>query len=342
MWARARALLFDSASCCGTLARRSSLLRRGQSRNLRMTVPPMHKHLLGSRRPLVLLSIFVSLAAGRANASNWYGKASPGGGSIAQCVEWTESIDDSFDALQQKFGPCTLALDGMKSVTGFVFHCERGATQLVFRRQQDCLALQAAMASGRHLEPEDFAPFGVKNKEGWGVYYDGCFTSGSPYAREHHQLQALANFCACSGEVLGQFQDKELPKHRGRHDAVAVGFNACSSAMYGKPIPEAYLAQLLASFAPAGKAKAKASPSGTRSAPSAVSPSVATPSRKLVRTGDSYAAVMETLKGTTSQQKNNGRRLHFWVEVQNAKSPDLPRQRRRVRADFRQGRPGVL
>lgn len=249
-----------------------------------------------------------------AQGSVWYGQPSAAGAdTIGQCLEWPMSFDKAREAIEGKFGACSLpdgqikteADDGL-SAMGVFFTCgTAGSVFMFFRSRENCRMAQDATGGGRKSKPEDYAPADVKNRTcatpgglncpivRWEVAYTSCFTSGGAYAVGHRQIQGLTDLCSCVSEFTSQWEDSQLAQHV---EEVGQTYKRCFASAYGSPIPETVLAKMMTSlrraWAPRGKPRSQERASGVpRSTP------------KRIRIGAAYRQVMSALVGFPAAEK---------------------------------------
>lgn len=239
--------------------------------------------------PIVFVAFLaVAIMSPLAARASWYARME-NGSKVSSCVQFAEPLDTTWATLNQRFGvKCELVNDVKWRVVANAFRCGEAGLQLFFRTHENCESFKATANAGHHANVADYAPAGLRNPDGWIVAFDGCYENAAlPENIATIGLQRITDYCVCISTRLANYKDRELTA------AIAArAVEACT----GKDLP-ASMSRMLKSAMNRGKKKAAHLPASTDSRRA---------DEFTIRTGDSYALVMERLSAFSAKKSPYG------------------------------------
>jgi len=181
------------------------------------------------RRIMLGMIVSSTLLCNPVAHATWY--ASVANDKVVDCKYFSESLDQSWQALSKKFGPCSLKMGTAAMVSGYVFHCGPDNAQLLFRTKDDCDVIRRQVNEGAKATPEAFAPKGTKNPTGWVVAIDGCLSKAvTDSSIAKMGLQKLNDYCVCTANDVSMYTETELASDKTKTARViASAMKRCSN-----------------------------------------------------------------------------------------------------------------
>jgi len=149
-------------------------------------------------RKLLKICILVAASLPTVTSAGWYAKMK--NQKISECIFWNESVDESWNKLNKKFGSCVLQTGPGAMISGLTFHCASNNTQLLFRMREDCELYQKT--GSVKIRSEEYAPKGIENPTAWVEFLDECLTKAATKAVAN-KLLVLHKFGFLEAECMG-------------------------------------------------------------------------------------------------------------------------------------------
>ncbi len=166
---------------------------------------------------LILISVFFAYDA----EATWYGQIQ--NNKLSECIFWNENLDDSWKSLNKQFGSCEVRTGSGTMISGFILRCGENNNQFFFRSKRDCELMKIKINDGAQVEPQAYAPNGIKDPTSWVVAIDGCFTKAATSENlSKVGLQKIDDYCLCIASKTSVHNEREFGKENPKTSQLIV------------------------------------------------------------------------------------------------------------------------